>query len=93
MHGIVIKYGKFSSKCEFLHRDAKWLIESTNYTRKNLSNLNEDQAVLNITFRGRPHNYGDPIELYAMFECFLYLQERTTPQEIVAINSNSQSGE
>ncbi len=91
---IVRGYGKISSTCSFIQQDElSWCIEATNKNRKKLSDLNEDQGILYIEFKGKPQEYNKPIEIYAIFEAFLYLNKRTTPKEIVAITCISESGE
>jgi len=55
--------------------------------------MGSNDVVMDLSFKGWwGFNYSKPIELYSIFESFLYLKDRALPYNVVAIVCISQSG-
>jgi hypothetical protein len=94
INNILRKYGKYTSHCSVAKKEKlDWCIKTTNENRQNLSNMGSNDVVMDLSFKGWwGLNYSKPIELYSIFESFLYLKDRALPYNVVAVVCISQSG-
>ena len=90
---IARKHSSVLSHSKFIDKDnMNWLIQDSNYNRKHLSNLGENDEVIYIKFYKSVLKSPEPDELYTIFESFLFIKEQTLSYNIVAIASGNLGG-
>lgn len=93
INSIVRTYANSSSSELLSKANANFIINSTNINRTELTKMNENDRILFLDFKGNKTKNHLPIEIYAIFESFLFLKEHSLPYTIVAVACNYQSGE
>jgi len=92
INDITRKYGNPVCRSQLLTLDeADWLVEKNNYNRR-LSEMTSNNRILRVFYYGNGSDCGEPKEIYAMFENFLYLKERRQQYNISAISYSQVSG-
>lgn len=91
---IIRSYGKNSSHSEILTKsNASLMIQHAGINKLEWSGIDENDRILFLNFQGKPSKNHLPIEIYAVFESFLFLNQHPLPYHIAAISCNYQSGE
>lgn len=82
----------FSSSIFLPKDDMDWFINANNYNKKHFSNLKSNDEIIYIDFHKTTFKESEPVELYAVFESFLYLRGKELPYNIVAIGCEHMGG-
>lgn len=90
---IARKHSNVFSSAKFLDKSKMdWLINRDNYTKKHLSDLGENDEVIDIDFHNGTLKQSEANELYAVFESFLLLREQQLNYNIAAIVCEHKGG-
>ena len=92
-HSNVFHYGNIWPYRNFVNKNnMDWLIQDSNYNRKYLSELGENDDVIYIAFCLDVRKPSPPVELYAIFESFLFLREQKLSYNVAAIAYGRRGG-
>ena len=89
VNAIAKKYTNIYATCEILTSKEKLMLGGKNIeSRKDrdvFDNMSKDERI--IYFRGGEglEKKTEPIQIYAIFECWLFVQEKTLPYDIIAV--------